>query len=154
MKAPIVHGIRNNWKQFTLLVIINAFVGGMVGMERSVFPTLAETEFGITSHSAILSFIVSFGISKALANYFTGRYANKLGRRNLLIAGWILALPLPFIIIYSDNWNYIVLANILLGIHQGLTWSSTVLMKIDIAGSKNRVLQWALMNLQDTLLLV
>jgi len=134
----VVYGIRNNWKQFSLLVLINAFVGGMVGMERSVFPTLAASDFGITSTSAILSFIISFGISKAIANYFTGRYANKFGRKNLLLAGWLLAIPIPFIIIYADNWNWIVFANVLLGIHQGLAWSSTVLMKIDIAGSKNR----------------
>jgi MFS family permease len=132
------HGIRENWRQFTLLVIVNAFVGGMVGLERSVFPALAESDFGITSHSVVFTFIISFGISKALANYAAGRLANRFGRKKLLLAGWIQAIPVPFIIMYTDSWAWIVFANVLLGIHQGFAWSSTVLMKIDIAGSKNR----------------
>ena len=131
-------GLKENWKQFGLLVIVNAFVGGMVGLERSVIPQLAETEFGISSKSAILSFIVAFGITKAIANYFTGKLANKIGRRNLLIIGWFLALPIPFIIIYANSWSWIIVANMLLGISQGLTWSSTVVMKMDLVGEKQR----------------
>ncbi len=131
-------GLKENWQQFTLLVIVNAFVGGMVGLERSIFPQFAESIFGITSKSAILSFIVAFGVSKSIANYFTGRLANKIGRRNLLIFGWFLALPIPFLLIYADNWNWIIFANILLGISQGLTWSSTVVMKMDLVGEKQR----------------
>ena len=131
-------GLKENWQQFTLLVVVNAFVGGMVGLERSIIPQLAHLEFGINSKSAILSFIVAFGISKSIANYFTGRLANKIGRRNLLIIGWLLALPIPILLIYADNWNWIILANILLGMSQGLTWSSTVVMKMDLVGEKQR----------------
>ncbi|GGD48031.1 MFS transporter [Emticicia aquatilis] len=131
-------GLKENWQQFGLLVIVNAFVGGMVGLERSIIPQLAETEFGISSKSAILSFIVAFGITKAIANYFTGKLANKIGRRNLLIIGWLIALPIPFIIIYANNWSWIIFANILLGVSQGLTWSSTVVMKMDLVGEKQR----------------
>lgn len=131
-------GLKENWQQFTLLVIVNAFVGGMVGLERSIIPQLAENEFGISSKSAILSFIVAFGFTKAIANYFTGRLANKLGRRNLLIIGWVLALPIPILLIYADSWAWVIFANILLGISQGLTWSSTVVMKIDLVGDKQR----------------
>ena len=131
-------GLKENWKQFTLLVIVNAFVGGMVGMERSILPKLAENEFHIAANSAILSFIVVFGITKALTNYFTGTLANRFGRKNLLILGWLFAIPIPFIMIYANNWNWIVFANVLLGINQGLAWSSTVVMKIDLVGEKQR----------------
>lgn len=131
-------GLKENWKQFTILVIVNAFVGGMVGMERTILPDLAASNFGIDGKSAILSFIVSFGLSKAITNYYTGALANRLGRRNLLILGWIIALPIPFMIIHAESWWWIVVANILLGINQGLTWSSTVIMKIDLVGPKNR----------------
>lgn len=131
-------GLKENWQQFSLLVIVNTFVGGMVGLERSIIPQLAETEFGLSSKSAILSFIIAFGITKAIANYFTGRLANKIGRKNLLIIGWILSIPIPIIIIYAQNWSWIVVANILLGLSQGLTWSSTVVMKMDLVGEKQR----------------
>ncbi len=131
-------GLKENWQQFTLLVIVNAFVGGMVGLERSIIPQLAELEFGLSSKSAILSFIVAFGITKAIANYFTGRLANKIGRKNLLVIGWVLALPIPILLIYANSWAWIVVANILLGISQGLTWSSTVVMKMDLVGEKQR----------------
>lgn len=137
-------GLKENWKQFTILVIVNAFVGGMVGLERSIFPQFASTKFEIVSNTAILSFITVFGVSKAISNYFTGRLANLFGRKNLLIAGWLLALPIPFILIYANSWSTVVLSNILLGIHQGLTWSSTVVMKIDIVGQKNRGLAMGL----------
>ncbi len=131
-------GLRENWKQFSLLVLINAFVGGMVGLERSILPELAEVEFDIAARSAILSFIIVFGIVKAVTNYFTGMFADRVGRKNLLIIGWIFAIPVPLILMYAPSWDYVVLANVLLGINQGLTWSTTVVMKIDLVGTKNR----------------
>jgi MFS family permease len=138
MSTPLKLGLKENWKQFTILVIVNAFVGGMVGLERSIFPKFAEQEFGISSKTAILSFIIAFGITKAITNYFTGKLANKYGRKNLLVLGWIIALPIPFILLYAPSWNWVIFANILLGINQGLTWSSTVVMKIDLVGDKDR----------------
>lgn len=131
-------GLKENWKQFTLLVIINAFVGGMVGMERSILPRIAEVEFAVAAKTAILSFIIVFGIVKALTNYFTGALANRFGRKNLLTAGWIIGIPIPFILMYAPSWNWIIAANVLLGINQGLAWSSTVMMKIDLVGEKQR----------------
>ncbi|TRO64523.1 MFS transporter [Christiangramia sabulilitoris] len=138
MQDQIKLGLRENWLQFTILVIVNAFVGGMVGLERTIFPEFAETEFEIGSNTAILSFIVAFGITKAITNYFTGKLANRIGRKKLLVIGWLFALPIPFILIHASSWNWVVFANILLGINQGLTWSSTVVMKIDLVGEKNR----------------
>lgn len=137
-------GLYKNWKQFTLLVIVNAFVGGMVGLERSIFPEFAENIFGVASTTAILSFIAAFGLSKSIANYFAGRWANHLGRRNLLIFGWIVALPVPFLLIYANDWSQVVFVNVLLGVSQGLTWSSTVVMKIDLVGQKDRGLAMGL----------
>ena len=137
-------GLRENWKQFSLLVLINAFVGGMVGMERSILPQLAESEFGIGSKTAILSFIIAFGTSKAIANYFTGKLSNALGRKKLLIVGWIIALPVPFLLMHAQNWNTVVFANVLLGLSQGFAWSSTVVMKIDLVGEKQRGLAMGL----------
>jgi MFS family permease len=131
-------GLKENWKQFTLLVIVNAFVGGMVGLERSILPQMAEQEFLIAAKTAILSFIVVFGIVKAITNYYTGVLAEKFGRKNLLIAGWLFAIPVPLILMYAPNWNWIIFANIFLGINQGLAWSSTVVMKIDLVGEKQR----------------
>jgi len=131
-------GLKENWQQFTLLVIINAFVGGMIGLERSILPRIAEVEFHIAAKTAILSFIIVFGIVKALTNYFTGALANKIGRKNLLTIGWLFGIPVPFILMFADNWNWIVAANVLLGINQGLAWSSTVMMKIDLVGEKQR----------------
>jgi MFS family permease len=131
-------GLRENWKQFTLLVVINAFVGGMVGMERSILPKIADAEFHIAARTAILSFIIVFGIVKAITNYFTGTLANKFGRKNLLVIGWLIGIPVPFILMYAPDWNWIVAANILLGMNQGLTWSSTVMMKIDLVGERQR----------------
>lgn len=138
MKKDLELGLKENWQQFSLLVVINAFVGGMIGIERSILPQLAESEFGIASKTAILSFIIAFGITKANSNYFTGKLANRIGRKNLLVIGWLFALPVPFILIYANSWNWVVFANILLGINQGLTWSSTVVMKIDLVGDKKR----------------
>ena len=144
MNKPLELGLKQNWKQFSLLILINAFVGGMVGMERSIFPQFATIEFGLSSNTAILSFIAAFGSAKALANYYTGRLANKWGRRNLLIGGWLLAIPIPILLIYAPNWNWVVFANVLLGLSQGVTWSSTVVMKIDLVGEKNRGLAMGL----------
>ncbi len=138
MEQEIGLGLRRNWKQFTLLVIVNAFVGGMVGMERSILPELAETRYGLEAKTAIFSFIMIFGISKAVTNYFTGAFADRFGRRRLLIAGWLIALPIPFLLINATSWGWVVFANLLLGINQGLTWSSTVVMKIDLVGKKDR----------------
>lgn len=131
-------GLKENRKQFTLLVIINAFVGGMVGMERTILPQIAEAEFQIAAKTAILSYIIVFGIVKAITNYFTGTLANKVGRKNLLSIGWLVGIPVPFILMFADSWNWIIAANVLLGINQGLTWSSTVVMKIDLVGEKQR----------------
>ena len=137
-------GLKENWQQFTLLLIINAFVGGMIGLERSIFPQFAETQFGIGSSTAILSFIMAFGLAKAVANYYTGRLANYFGRKKLLVAGWLLALPVPMLLIYANSWNWVIAANILLGVSQGLSWSSTVVMKIDLVGEKDRGLAMGL----------
>ncbi|MDT0642617.1 MFS transporter [Zunongwangia sp. F363] len=137
-------GLKENWKQFSLLVLINAFVGGMVGLERSIFPQYAQEIFGIESNTAILSFITAFGITKAVTNLMTGRFANRFGRKPLLVFGWLFAIPIPFILMYATSWNWVIFANILLGINQGLTWSSTVVMKIDLVGEKNRGLAMGL----------
>lgn len=131
-------GLKENWQQFSLLILVNAFVGGMVGMERSILPQLAEQEFHIAAKTAILSFIVVFGITKALTNYFAGTLANKYGRKKLLVIGWLFALPVPILLIYAPNWSWIIIANVFLGVNQGLAWSSTVVMKIDLVGPKNR----------------
>ena len=118
MSSKVKLGLKKNWKQFSILVLINAFVGGMVGMERTIFPEFAESEFGVASKTAILSFITAFGITKAIANYYTGRWANKLGRKNLLLVGWMIAIPIPFILIYAPSWFWVIFANVLLGISQ------------------------------------
>lgn len=131
-------GLKKNRKQFALLVLINAFVGGMIGMERSIFPQYAEVEFGIASKTAILSFIVAFGITKAISNYYAGRLANIYGRKRLLVVGWLIVIPVPWILIFAPSWAWVIAANILLGISQGFTWSSTVVMKIDLVGEKDR----------------
>ncbi|HZD57693.1 MAG TPA: MFS transporter [Anaerolineales bacterium] len=137
-------GLRANWRQFTLLVVINAFVGAMVGLERTVVPLIAEDDFGLVSRSAILSFLVSFGIVKALSNLFAGRMSDRLGRKRILVAGWLVGLPVPFLIIFAPTWSWVVLANVLLGINQGLCWSTTVIMKIDLVGPKRRGLAMGL----------
>ena len=131
-------GLRENWKQFTILVVINALVGGMVGLERSILPGIAEQDFDLTAKSAILSFIVVFGISKAITNYYAGILASRFGRKKLLVAGWMAGIPVPLILMFATGWNGIIAANVLLGINQGLTWSSTVVMKIDLVGPKER----------------
>ena len=144
LNNSVKHGVKENWRQFFLLVIINGFVGGMVGMERSILPQLATVEFHIEAKTAILSFIIVFGIFKALSNYFTGALANRLGRKKLLVFGWLMGIPVPFMLMYADSWNWIVAANILLGINQGLAWSSTIMMKLDIVGNRQRGLAMGL----------
>tara|TARA_B100001564_G_scaffold261033_1_gene222781 strand:+ start:183 stop:1373 length:1191 start_codon:yes stop_codon:yes gene_type:complete len=132
------HGLKENLTQFILLLIVNAFVGGMIGIERTIIPQFASNNFNISSHSAILSFIIAFGITKACTNLLFGKLANITGRRKLLIIGWLFAIPVPIILINANFWSWIIFANILLGINQGLTWSSTVNMKIDLVGLKDR----------------
>jgi MFS family permease len=143
--APAVAlGLRANWRQFWLLVLVNAFVGAMVGMERTVLPLLAQAEFGLASKSAVLSFIATFGVVKALTNFFAGRLSDSYGRKHVLLAGWLVGLPVPFLVMWAPSWSWIVFANVLLGINQGLAWSMTVIMKIDLAGSKQRGLAMGL----------
>jgi MFS family permease len=137
-------GLRENWAQFSLLVLVNAFVGGMVGLERSILPAIAQEEFGIAARTAILSFIVAFGVTKACANYLAGRLADRFGRKHVLVAGWLVALPVPLLLMYAPSWNWVVAANVLLGVSQGLTWSVTVIMKIDLAGPRQRGLAMGL----------
>lgn len=133
-----VLGLRANWRQFWLLVLVTAFVGATVGLERTVLPLLAEGEFGLASRSAALSFIVTFGLVKAATNLFAGRLGDRFGRKRVLVAGWIFGLPVPFMVIWAPSWSWIVAANVLLGINQGLTWSTTVIMKIDLVGPERR----------------
>ena len=135
--APTL-GLGANWRQFALLVTINAFVGGMVGMERSVLPLLAGEEFGIASKTAAISFVATFGAAKAFANLFAGPLSEKYTRRRLLIAGWLLALPVPFVLMWAPSWGWIIGANALLGLNQGLAWSMTVNMKVDLVGPSRR----------------
>jgi len=145
MTAPIIRlGLRENLAQFSLLVLVNAFVGAMVGLERSILPAIAEQEFHIAARAAILSFIAVFGMTKALTNYFAGRLSEQHGRKRILVAGWLVALPVPFILMWAPDWNWIVAANVLLGVSQGLTWSITVIMKIDLVGPKQRGLAMGL----------
>ncbi len=135
---PVQLGLKENLQQFMLLIVVNAFVGAMIGIERSILPEFAAAKFNIASTAVLLSFIVIFGISKAIANYFSGFLAAKYTRKKILVLGWIIAFPVPLIFIYAPSWSWIVFANVLLGIHQGFTWSSTVAMKIDLVGQKNR----------------
>ncbi|MCI0433328.1 MAG: MFS transporter, partial [Gemmatimonadetes bacterium] len=137
-------GLGPNLGAFALLVLINAFVGAMVGLERTVLPLLAEAEFGIASRSAALSFIATFGVVKALANAFAGRFVDRFGRKPVLTAGWLFGLPVPILVIWAPSWSWIVFANVLLGINQGLAWSTTVVMKIDLVGSRRRGLAMGL----------
>ena len=131
-------GLRENLAQFSLLVLVNAFVGAMVGLERSTLPLIGREDFGLTSKAAVLSFIVAFGLAKALTNLAAGALASRAGRRRLLITGWAVALPVPLLIALAPSWHWIVAANVLLGINQGLAWSMTVVMKIDLVGPERR----------------
>jgi MFS family permease len=137
-------GLRVNWRQFWLLVVVNAFVGAMVGLERIVLPLLAEMEFGLASKSAALSFIATFGLVKALTNYFAGHLGDRYGRKHVLVAGWLFALPVPFMVIWAPTWSWIIAANVFLGLNQGLAWSATVIMKIDLVGPRRRGLAMGL----------
>jgi MFS family permease len=137
-------GLAANAPQFWLLVTVNAFVGSMVGIERDVLPLVGRHIFGLASETAILSFIVTFGFTKALANLYAGRSADRIGRKPLLVAGWLFAIPVPFLLMFAPAWGWIVFANVLLGINQGLCWSMTVVMKIDLVGPKQRGLAMGL----------
>jgi MFS family permease len=137
-------GLRQNAAQFTLLVAVNALVGGMLGQERTVLPLLGQEEFGITAYTAGLSFILAFGIAKAATNYFAGTWSDRFGRKPVLVAGWLVAVPVPFMLIWAPSWTWIIVANVLLGVSQGLTWSTTVVMKIDLVGPARRGLAMGL----------
>jgi MFS family permease len=137
--APSVSlGLRANWPQFSLLVLINAFVGGMVGLERTVVPLIGSEEFKIASTTVVVSFIVSFGVIKALANLVSGHFADVWGRKRMLVVGWLFGLPVPFMVMWAPSWEWVIAANALLGINQGFAWSMTVIMKIDLVGPKSR----------------
>ncbi|MEJ7771759.1 MAG: MFS transporter [Geodermatophilaceae bacterium] len=137
-------GLRANLAQFSLLVTVNALVGGMLGQERTVLPLLAEREFGLTAYSSALTFILAFGATKAVTNYFAGTFCDRYGRKPVLVAGWLIALPVPLLLIWAPSWGWVIAANVLLGINQGLTWSTTVIMKIDLAGPDRRGLAMGL----------
>jgi len=140
----VVLGLGANRRQFWLLVLVNAFVGAMVGLERTVVPLLAEAEFGLASKAAVLSFIATFGVVKAATNFFAGRLGDVYGRRPVLVAGWLFAIPVPLLVMWAPSWRWIVFANVLLGINQGLAWSTTVVMKIDLVGPNQRGLAMGL----------
>ncbi len=131
-------GLHANWPQFSLLVLVNAFVGGMVGLERTVAPLIGSEEFNIASTMLVVSFIVSFGVIKALANLVSGHLADVWGRKRVLVIGWLFGLPVPFIVMWAPSWEWVVAANALLGINQGFAWSMTVIMKVDLVGPKSR----------------
>jgi MFS family permease len=130
--------LRENLAQFSLLVAVNALVGGMIGQERTVLPLLAEHEFGLTAFTAGLTFIAAFGAVKAVTNFFAGTLSDRYGRKPVLVAGWIIAVPVPFLLMWAPSWGWVIAANVLLGINQGLAWSTTVIMKIDLVGPARR----------------
>ncbi|MDQ3661158.1 MAG: MFS transporter, partial [Actinomycetota bacterium] len=136
--AEIKLGLSENWRQFSLLVVVNTFVGGLVGLERTVVPLVGTNEFRLESEVVVFSFIIAFGIVKAFANLASGVLADRFTRKAVLVGGWIVGLPVPFILAYAPSWSWIVGANVLLGINQGLTWSMAVNMKIDLVGPRNR----------------
>ena len=142
--ASVELGLGANWQQFSLLVLINGFVGAMVGLERTVLPLLAEEEFGLASSTVVLSFLVSFGLVKAATNFFAGRLGDLYGRKPILVIGWCVGIPVPLMIMWAPSWAWVVAANVLLGINQGLAWSTTVIMKIDLAGPRQRGLAMGL----------
>ena len=143
-KEKISLGLRENWQQFSLLVLVNMMVGGMVGLERTVVPLVGTEEFHIQSDVVVFSFIIAFGVVKAFTNLISGVLADKYTRKKVLIWGWLVGLPVPFILAFAPSWNWILFANVLLGISQGLAWSMTVNMKIDLVGKKNRGLAMGL----------
>lgn len=136
--TPLQLGLKENLPQFLLLVAVNALVGGMVGMERTVVPLLGEQEFGLTAYTAMLTFIAAFGFSKAIVNYFAGTLADRFGRKPVLLVGWLFAIPVPLLLIWAPSWGWVIFANVLLGVNQGLAWSITVVMKIDLVGPAKR----------------
>jgi MFS family permease len=136
--TPVRLGLRENLAQFSLLVAVNALVGGMIGQERTVLPLLAEREFGLTAFTAGLTFIAAFGAVKAVTNFFAGTLSDRYGRKPVLVAGWIIGVPVPLLLIWAPTWGWVIAANVLLGINQGLTWSTTVIMKIDLVGPARR----------------
>jgi MFS family permease len=144
VSAPLRLGLRANAAQFTLLVAVNALVGGFLGQERTVLPLLAEQEFAVTAYTAGLAFIAAFGVTKALTNFAAGTLADRYGRKPVLIAGWLIGLPVPLMLIVAPNWSWVIAANVLLGVNQGLTWSTTVIMKIDLVGPHRRGLAMGL----------
>ncbi len=135
---PIRLGLRENLGQFALLVAVNALVGGMIGQERTVLPLLADRVFGLTAYTATLTFIVAFGAVKAATNFFAGTLSDRFGRKPVLVAGWLIGLPVPLLLMWAPTWGWVVFANVLLGVNQGLTWSTTVVMKIDLVGPARR----------------
>lgn len=142
--ADLRLGVRANLAQFSLLVAVNALVGGVLGQERTVLPLLAEQTFGLTGYTFLLTYVLAFGITKAAANYFAGSWSDRFGRKPVLLAGWLVAIPVPVMLIWAPSWGWVVAANVLLGINQGLTWSTTVIMKIDLAGPARRGLAMGL----------
>lgn len=143
-RAAVRLGLRENLPQFSLLVLVNALVGATVGQERTVLPLLAEQEFGLEAYSAMLSFIGVFGVSKAITNLFAGALGDRFGRKPVLVAGWLVAVPVPLLLMWAPTWGWVLFANVLLGVNQGLTWSLTVIMKIDLAGPERRGLAMGL----------
>jgi MFS family permease len=143
-ETPVRLGLRANLAQFSLLVAVNALVGGSIGQERTVLPLLAEREFGLTAYTASLTFIVAFGVTKAITNLFAGALSDRHGRKPVLVAGWIVGIPVPLLLIWAPAWGWVIAANVLLGVNQGLTWSTTVIMKIDLAGPERRGLAMGL----------
>jgi MFS family permease len=141
---PVALGLRANAAQFALLVAINALVGGMVGQQQTVLPLLAEDEFGLTGYTFIFTYVAAFGITKAAANYVAGAWSDRYGRKPVLVAGWLFAIPVPLLLIWAPSWGWVIAANVLLGINQGLTWSTTVIMKIDLVGPQQRGLAMGL----------
>lgn len=137
-QRPPELGLRANLVQFSLLVTVNALVGGMVGQEQTVLPLLAQQEFHLTGYTFILTYVLAFGLTKAATNYFAGTWSDRFGRKPVLLAGWLIALPVPLLLIWAPTWDWVVAANVLLGINQGLTWSTTVIMKIDLVGPRQR----------------
>ncbi|OBF29562.1 MFS transporter [Mycobacterium sp. ACS1612] len=131
-------GLRANIAQFSLLVVVNAFVGGMVGQEQAVLPLLAQHQFHLSGYTFLLTYVLAFGITKAATNYFAGTWSDRFGRKPVLLAGWLIAIPVPLLLIWAPSWGWVIFANVLLGINQGLTWSTTVVMKIDLVGPRQR----------------